>query len=248
MDKKLTFTGGEPDINWDDLNRDERANRDALFAIFADFDYGPNVNFIISGCVATVTTGVNVSVTAGYIFLNGEILEVEAQVVANGGTLDLYKYVKEITYDSNGDKTFNDGTPRQTWQKNRGKVEAATAPILSTELDVVDGDRFRAGTWQTPSFVNSWGASPAGFQYRIGMGGSLEFRGGLNGSVATATTIFTLPTGYRPATQKNLSAILIDGADPRGRQNFDITIGGVVSSAFGGANIIDCELIQTSLD
>lgn len=141
MDKKLTFSGGEPDINWDDNNRDENANRDALFGIMDAFKIGTNENFIISGCVATLDTGVDVDVTAGYIFLNGEILEVEAQTVVDGGTVDLYKYTKVTTYDVNGDKTFNDNNSRQTWQKNRGVVVAATTPILGTELDVVDGDR-----------------------------------------------------------------------------------------------------------
>jgi hypothetical protein len=141
MDKKLTFTGGEPNINFDDILRDPIANRAALFGIMKAFNIGTNENFIISGCVPTVSTGVNVAVTAGYIFLNGEILEVEAQTVANSGTLDLYKYTKTTTYDSGGDKTFNDAIARQTWQKNRGTVVAATAPILTTELDVVDGDK-----------------------------------------------------------------------------------------------------------
>jgi hypothetical protein len=141
MDTKITFSGGEPSINFDDLDRNNKANRMALFGIMKAFNIGTNENFIISGCVATVDTGVDVDVTAGYIFLNGEILEVEAQTVLNGGTIDVYKYVKSTTYDAGGDKTFNDSVLRQTWQKNRGIVTAATTPILTTELDVVRGDR-----------------------------------------------------------------------------------------------------------
>jgi len=141
MDKKLTFPGGETLLNFDDLDRNNTANRLALFGIMKAFNIGTNENFIISCCVATLDAGVDVDVTAGYIFLNGEILEVDAQTVLDGGTADLYTYNKVVTYDPNGDKTFNDLTPRETWQKNRGVVTASTTPVLSTELAVVNGDR-----------------------------------------------------------------------------------------------------------
>lgn len=248
MDKKLTFTGGEPNLNWDDFNRDERSNRDFLFSLFSSFGYGPNDNFIISGCVATLDPGVDVSVTAGYIYLNGEILEVEAQTVVDGGTVDLYKYTKVVTYDPNGDKTYNDSTPRETWQKNRGVVFAATAPILSTELDVVDGDHFRNGAWQDPSFANSWAAAPLGFQFRIGIGGRLEFRGGINPAAASATTVFTLPVGYRPTNQKNLQGIVLDVADPHTTLNIDISAAGVVTVENTGSFAIYFDHITISLD
>lgn len=141
MDKKINFTGGEPDINFDDIKRNNEANRDALFAIMKAFNVGANENFIISGADVTIDPGVDASVTAGFIFLNGEIVKVDAQNnVADGGTVDLYKYVKSTTFDPNGDKTFNDSVPRQTWEVNRGTVTAATDPILSTELDIL-GDR-----------------------------------------------------------------------------------------------------------
>lgn len=141
MDKKLTFPGGEPTLNWDDMDRDETANRLALFGIMKAFNIGTNENFIISGCDATLDPGVDVDVTAGYIFLNGEILQVDAQTVVDGGTADLYTYNKAVTYDVNGTKTFNDTISRQTWQKNRGVVTASSSPVLATELDVVNGDR-----------------------------------------------------------------------------------------------------------
>ena len=51
MDKKLTFTGGEPDINWDDILRDPVANRAALTAVMEAFAVGTNDNFIISQVV-----------------------------------------------------------------------------------------------------------------------------------------------------------------------------------------------------
>lgn len=141
MDKKLTFTGGEPNINWDDILRDPVANRAALFGLMATYAIGTNENFVISGCVATLDPGVDVDVTAGYIYLTGEILEVEAQTVLDSGTVDLYKYVKTTTFESGGDKTFNDSIARQTWQKNRGIVTATSVVSPTTDLDVVSGSR-----------------------------------------------------------------------------------------------------------
>ena len=146
MNRLLDFTGGKPDFNIDDMLWNDEAAYGALHAIMEAFGVSTNENFIISGCETNIDPGEDIEVTAGYIYLNGEILEVEAQTVDDGGTVDLYKYVKATTYDTGGDVTFNDGTPRQTWQKNRGIVTAATSPILTTELDVVYGDRLLTRT------------------------------------------------------------------------------------------------------
>lgn len=117
MNKKLTFSGGEPDLNFDDILRDPVANRAALFAIIKGLS-GDN-NVLISGADVTVTAGVNAVITSGYVYLDGEILQVDFQIVTETQGTDLWELQKQVTYDSGGDKTFNDATPRQTWQKNR---------------------------------------------------------------------------------------------------------------------------------
>lgn len=135
MDKKIWFTGGEPDINIDDLGRNINANLDAILATLFEWLAGNNQNFIISGCELTITPGVEASVTAGYIFLNGEILQVDPQTVAFG-VLDVYYYEKLTTYDPAGDKVYNNGMARQTWQVNRGKLTNSNIdPVNPTELD-----------------------------------------------------------------------------------------------------------------
>lgn len=137
MDKKLTFTGGEPDLNIDDILRDPIANRAALFGLMLGL--GVTTDCLISGAAVTVNAGVNAQVTAGYVWLNGEILQVDAATVSETLGSDLWEFQKQTTYDSNGDKTFNDGTPRQTWEKNRAILvnvaaitgfDAANAPSL----------------------------------------------------------------------------------------------------------------------
>lgn len=141
MNKKLWFTGGEPDINADDLMRNSQANNRAFQNILKAWLIGYNENFIISGCVPTITAGVNISVTEGYIFLNGEIMRVDAQTVAAGLT-DFYYYEKAVTYDSNGTKVFNDAVTHETWQKNRGVlINTATKPVPTDKLDA-EGDNW----------------------------------------------------------------------------------------------------------
>jgi len=113
MDKKLTFTGGEPLINFDDILRTPNATRDAFIEVFRAF----GDNYIIQGI-----TG-DPSITAGYVMLDGEILKVDAHTKT--GT----HFVKVTTYEAGGDKTFNDSTPRQTWQKNRATITAGSGSL-----------------------------------------------------------------------------------------------------------------------
>ena len=51
MNKKLTFTGGEPNINFDDLDRNNKANLDALTDSLRA--YGDN--YIIYGVTGTTS-------------------------------------------------------------------------------------------------------------------------------------------------------------------------------------------------
>jgi len=112
MDEKLTFTGGEPDINFDDLDRNNKANRKALTEALRA--YGDN--YKIAGVISAAAPS---SVTAGYVMLDGEILQVDAHT-ATGNYFE-----KVTTFDPAGDKTFNDTTPRQTWAKHRATQTSA---------------------------------------------------------------------------------------------------------------------------
>lgn len=135
MNKKLTFTGGEPDITIDNLLYNSAANRSALFGVAEGL--GGSGDMIISGCSVTVSAGTSATTTAGYIWLNNEILQVDTQTVSESLGTDLWEFQKATTYDSDGDKTFNDGTSRQTYQQNRG-VLVNVGSISG--LDAVNGD------------------------------------------------------------------------------------------------------------
>jgi len=108
-----TFTGGMP-IVLDDLRWNDSAYRAAMNAILLAFGN----NFIVQGCVPTVSLGV-VSISAGYIMLNGQLLQVDAHTTAENGYYQLV-----TSYNSAGQKTFANGITEQTYQQNRGLATA----------------------------------------------------------------------------------------------------------------------------
>ena len=142
MDKRLDFTGINPDIRLDQILIDPAAHRLAIHALLSSFAVGTNPNFIISGCVVTVGGAAPSNtwdLTAGYIYLNGEVVQVESQSGTFNETTQFLAFSKSVTYDPKGDITYNDGTPRQTWQKNRGVITVKSS-VLVTELDAINGD------------------------------------------------------------------------------------------------------------
>jgi len=144
MDKKLTYSGGEPNITIDNIMRDPIANRAALFGLLLGL--GSTTDLAISGAVVALDPLVDADVTAGYVWLNGEVLQVDAAMVSETEGTDLWEFQKVVTFDALGDKTFNDAIPRQTYQKNRAVLvnvasitgfDAVNAPsLLDTIVDL----------------------------------------------------------------------------------------------------------------
>lgn len=143
MDKRRSFTGGEPDVRLNQILIDAEANRPAMYGMMEAFErFG---NFIISGCVVTVggTAPNNTwDLTAGYIYLNQEIVQVETQAGIFDADTQFLAFIKQTTYNSLGDKTFIDGTPRQTWEVNRGIINVQGS-VSASELDAINGDRLK---------------------------------------------------------------------------------------------------------
>lgn len=123
MNRYVSFTGGKPDFNIDDILWNDEATRLALQETLRA--YGDN--FIVQGCKLS-----GAAVSAGYIMLDSELIRVESH------TKTSTHFVKVTTYDTGGDVTFNDGSARQTWQKNRATVTAG-----SGNLEFLDINRLR---------------------------------------------------------------------------------------------------------
>lgn len=134
MNKKLTFAGGEPNVTFDDIMRQQYGNTAAIDGLVKDLGLGIT-NFVISGVeVGTVSGGV-VPISAGWVMIGGEVVQVDAQEVPELTAGNKYKVEKVTTYEAGGNKTFVDGTPRQTWQKNRGVVSIVTE-ATAVDLDL----------------------------------------------------------------------------------------------------------------
>lgn len=138
MDKKLLFNGGEPNITTDDIMRQQYANTAAIYGMAQGIAAGAS-NFIISGVEEGEPSAGNVTFSAGYACINGEVVQVDPQTVPVLGAGEKYKIEKVVSYESGGDKTFLDGTPRQTWQKNRGVIsKVAVATVVELEVTVAN--------------------------------------------------------------------------------------------------------------
>jgi len=128
MNYKELYTGGEKPMSLEEFTRLDDSTRAALFSFANAITNGEDA--VLYGCTATVSG--SITVTPGYILLNGEILEVEAQTVADTLGSGLWQYTKTTTYDTTGTKTFVNGIIRQTWRKDRGTlVNVASITSLS---------------------------------------------------------------------------------------------------------------------
>lgn len=198
MNKKLTFSGGEPDINMDDLLRDPVANRAALFGGIKGL-LG-TTDAVISGAEFSYSGSLG-SVTAGYVWLDGEILQVDADDVEDSEGTG-WEFQKVTTYESGGDKTFNDLTARQTWQKNRAQLVNVASV---TGMDAENCERLDSVVWQELTNNNSNGdivVDSSNAYIGRGMKGQVVFKGYVTVTGSTAVplmTIFTVPTDLRPA-------------------------------------------------
>jgi hypothetical protein len=83
----------------------------------------------------------------------------------------------------------------------------ATAARLKAELD----RRINPEAWIAPSLVNGWsnfGGVTQAAGYRKTPTGEVQLRGLIkDGTITEGTTLFTLPSGYRPAAQRSFPAI-----------------------------------------
>lgn len=206
MDNKLLFTGGEPNMSENDFMRVQQANREAFQSLLKD--YG---NTIIGGaeCVDPGSGSDLIIINDGFVYLNNEMLKVDAGTYTVSGSNAAWKYTKITTYESGGDKTYQNGTPRQTWEKNRA-VPTSVSAIAAGELDCVNGDRINiSDDWHLvddtgePPFNSTWGIDSPGlpsrlrFKFDKGKKNIIIYGTIFSRSVYTSL-VFTLPSGYIP--------------------------------------------------
>lgn len=187
-------TNGIP-FNWDDLEfAFGQGSYDggiikAIEGILADF----GDNFIVSGCVYS---GGNY--TAGWIFLDGELLKVDAHS-ATGSDY----WVKISSNNTDGNKQTQLSGTVDIYQENRATGDEPTGTLLA------DGNepRWFAPTWTTISLINGWtGAGTA--RYRVHMDGTCEIDIVLdvdNASGITDSVFGVLPAAARPTSDRHFA-------------------------------------------
>lgn len=226
MNNKLTFTGGEPFMTEDDFLRIQQANREFIQNFL--LDYG---ECIVSGANTNIPTQASPDLIVsndGFVYLDGEILKVDAGTYIHTAGTVYWRYKKVTTYESGGDKIYKDGTPRQTWQKNRAVPENITT-IGAGDLDCVYGQRYNEpkivedwiGVTFEDDFANKGGDSPT--EYKKDSLGNVWIRGSYIKPTAGAldAVVFILPTGYRPSKkiyiiQSNINNLIRGYIDTNG--------------------------------
>jgi len=128
MDKiKADDTGGFP-LVLDDLDFLQKAFFGAFKGIgsMAGKELTAAQGFIISGCERTVPGGVT-NIAAGFIYLQGEVYQVDAHTFTEVPTNTEHWVVLE-TNDPNGLKIFQDTTSKQTYKVRKAQVITLLTP------------------------------------------------------------------------------------------------------------------------
>lgn len=189
--------------------------------------YDSAVGYVLHGCLATLISGDDYSLTAGAIFFNGEIYRVDAIAtiaLADTGILNITITNDPVADPSKmtDDSIVNIHNIRKLVLSNgvadSGDINLDDLVYIS-ELSPESESWHLVGDVGEPAFQNSW-TSPGtllgdpvnevSFKKR---GTTLMLRGMAYKAVTVTTSIiFTLPVGYRPSVNifKNISYV---GAD-----------------------------------
>ncbi len=216
---KLNRSGSSLNLKNEDFTFLQDAFEDVLKGICSAYGIGQLDSFILSGCELTINP-TTIDVAAGYVALGGEICKVDAHTVAkfNAGTdpagYDNFWVIAPIN-DPSGLRAVQAGGSEDTWQSRKGKVILEDAGLNPVRFDLNiptihqrGADNMRVAmqselsslieVMPQPTILNGWVVSvlslvkdPFGFVH-----GFIA----VDGSSATATQIFTLPTGWKGLT------------------------------------------------
>lgn len=183
MDKlKTSATGGFPFV-LDDIRQflGRLSGSEGIYQAFNNLLRGFGDNFIVQGVVVSGSSP-NVAITEGWVLLDGELIKVDAQTGIDTATDN--KFVKVTTFDPRGNKTFQNATIEDTYEKNRAVVQG-----VSGNLDF-NGDAL--GIWQSSTFDAADFTSDTGTWVPTGPG--TDIRAFVLGEMMTVTIRITAST------------------------------------------------------
>jgi len=139
MDKFInTSNGGIPLVN-DDFRWSDESIRDFIDNHLSDFavTIGGNGNFYLSG-VNISYSAPDYTITEGYVYINGEIVKVDAQTCSPSSLLAGEEFRFEVveTFDATGNKTTRNGSSIFTYKKRRAvpTIVTSTDPLTDSQL------------------------------------------------------------------------------------------------------------------
>lgn len=123
MRRLVTHLGGHPteldDLDWMQDGVDD-AVRGLLSALIPT---GAPANLKLSGIFESDFNSPTNTLSAGWVLLEGLLYYFPATVVGNTFNHQQNTLAPDLAYDTAGDKIYEDGTPRKTYQIRRAKVE-----------------------------------------------------------------------------------------------------------------------------
>lgn len=120
-----TDNGGFPFV-LDDLRWVLSTDDAGLIEAFSSMLRSISENMILDGCVFSGDIESSGAITAGWIMLDGEIIKVDAQ----SGLVEPNIYFNKVdTFDSAGNKQFEDATFHDTYKKTRGVITSTVSNL-----------------------------------------------------------------------------------------------------------------------
>jgi len=139
MDKFInTSNGGIPLVN-NDFRWSDDSIRDFIDNHLSDFavTIADNGNFYLSGVNITYSAP-DYTIAEGYVYIDGEIVKVDAQGCRSTSLLPGQEFRFEVveTYDTTGDKTTRSGSSISTYRKRRAvpTIVTSTDPLTDSQL------------------------------------------------------------------------------------------------------------------
>lgn len=191
--------GGHPLLG-DDVEYLQTAQTEGLIT-FLQYFFGDYV--ILTGVEYTLAPG-NISWTAGWIYLQGELCQVDAGVAVY--TTDNFWQIVNVV-DVSGNRVYEDLNPETPFITRKATLTGSgvVSPYLFNSAKRLKAWR----DWTPPTYSGDWAASGTSPQFGHNLIGEIVMRGiviNLSWSASTDTIIFTLPAGYVPAQLRTLIA------------------------------------------
>lgn len=154
MNKFITTDVGGLPIVLDDFRFIDDSVREAFFGIVTAWGVTNEESYILSGC--EITLGVNISVAAGYVVIQGEVYKFNAQsITGSAPSGEEVTFVPSTAFDSAGNKTFDSGGTFDTYQLRTAALQYNVIAATNFKLFAAKTINEKIATATAP-FLGAW--------------------------------------------------------------------------------------------